>query len=120
MAGDDWEEIAMYARTFRVAQHRPRRGRQLSHQLLQITAATVGLFLVGAWASELLWALLAASLVLTLGDPAWGARPFIGGCHPLHEVSPSAVGGVTDFGYLCTGDGDRGCGATCRVAYRDN
>jgi hypothetical protein len=70
MADDNWEEIDMYARTFRVAQHRPRRGRQLAHQLLQISAATVGLFIVGAWASELLWALLAASLILTLGDPS--------------------------------------------------
>ena len=48
----------------------PPRARRLAQQLLRITAATVALFIVGAWASELLWALLGASLVLTLGDPA--------------------------------------------------
>jgi hypothetical protein len=48
----------------------PPRARRLAQQLLRITGATVALFIVGAWASELLWALLGASLVLTLGDPA--------------------------------------------------
>ena len=49
---------------------RPLRARRLVQQLLRISAATVGLFVVGAWASELLWALVGAGLVLTLGDPA--------------------------------------------------
>ena len=48
----------------------PLRARRLVQQLLRISAATVGLFVVGAWASELLWALVGAGLVLTLGDPA--------------------------------------------------
>jgi hypothetical protein len=48
----------------------PPRVRRLAQQLLRITGTTVALFIVGAWASELLWALLGASLVLTLGDPA--------------------------------------------------
>ena len=48
----------------------PASARRLAQQLLRVTAATVALFVVGAWASELLWALIGASLVLTLGDPA--------------------------------------------------
>jgi hypothetical protein len=44
--------------------------RHLAERVLRVTAATVGVFLLGAWASELLWALVAGSLVLALGDPA--------------------------------------------------
>ena len=44
--------------------------RRLAEQVLRVTAATVGVFVLGAWASELLWALVAGSLVLALGDPA--------------------------------------------------
>ena len=48
----------------------PPRAPRLAAQLLRVSAATVALFVIGAWASELLWALVGASLVLTLGDPA--------------------------------------------------
>jgi len=43
---------------------------KLANRVLKIAGVTVALFLVGAWAGELLWALLAASLVLGLGDKA--------------------------------------------------
>jgi hypothetical protein len=46
------------------------RTRRLAQQLLRVAAGTVALFVIGAWASELVWALVGASLVLTLGDPA--------------------------------------------------
>ncbi len=48
----------------------PRPTRRLAERVLRLTAATVGVFVLGAWASELLWALVAGSLVLALGDPA--------------------------------------------------
>ncbi len=50
--------------------HEPRLTRRLAERVLRVTAATVGVFVLGAWASELLWALVAGSLVLALGDPA--------------------------------------------------
>lgn len=46
------------------------RSRRLARQLLRVAAGTVAVFVIGAWASELLWALIGASLVLALGDPA--------------------------------------------------
>jgi len=43
---------------------------QAARKLLKVAGATVGLFLIGAWAGELLWALVAAAMVLGLGDRA--------------------------------------------------
>jgi len=47
--------------------------RLLALRLIGVTAATAGLFLLSAWAGELLWALLAAVLIITLGE---GSREY--------------------------------------------
>ena len=43
---------------------------KLADRVITVTAVTAGLFLLGSYLQELLWALLAASAVLTLGTRA--------------------------------------------------
>jgi hypothetical protein len=47
----------------------PRRG-ELAERLITVTAVTAAMLLLGSYAQELLWALLAGAAVLTLGTRA--------------------------------------------------
>jgi hypothetical protein len=44
--------------------------RRLAERLITVTAVTAGMSLLGSYAQELLWALLAGAAVLTLGTRA--------------------------------------------------
>ena len=60
---------------YRIIQHRLRRREaegvrarpRLAERLIMVAAATVSLLVLGAYAQELLWGLLAGATVLTLG-----------------------------------------------------
>ena len=49
-------------------EHEPtRRHEQLAERLITVSAVTAGMLLLGSYAQELLWALLAGAAVLTMG-----------------------------------------------------
>lgn len=61
--------IGQRAALRRVNQQNLRAGvRPAALRLIALIAATAGTFLLSAWAAELLWALLGAGLVMTLGE----------------------------------------------------
>ena len=51
-----------------------RRHEQLAERLITVSAVTAGMLLLGSYAQELLWALLAGEAVLTMGTSTDASR----------------------------------------------